>query len=732
MKGILTICFLFLAFKGQTQSFTPAEIKRFEKQARQTTIVKDRYGVPHVYAKTDAGAVFGMMYVQCEEFFEEVENSLISRLGRQAELHGDSVLSNDLWTRLFIDTIQAAQLYKQSPKWLRKLCDAYSDGINYYMLTHPEKKSKLIARAEPWMILMNNVPSLSGSNIDEKAFKEFYGMTSHQAISYAPVPERVPEEGLSGSNGWAIGPSKTQSGNAMLLINPHSGFYGRLEIQVTSEKGLNAYGAPFLGQFNIFQGFNESCGWMHPVSLSDAKDLYTEHIVEQGGRFFYEYNKALRPVDTSHIVIKYKQNDTLQSKTFIAYYTHHGPVVSATDGKWITLKTLSANIDLLAMHWKKMKARNFKEFNASMDTRVMVGSNVIYADREGNTGYWHGNFVPIKDPALDWKRPVDGSTDATEWKGTYGLDEIPFYVNPANGWLQNCNSTILYGTGVYDTLMEKEKHPYMLPDGQTTRADNAIRVLAKLENATIEHVVKAAHDPYLYGGERHVPNLLAAYDKLRTDSSYAALEKPIALLREWDYRTDTNSVATTLSVLWLEKMIPLNLASLTKPYTNEERYSITNGAALRTDTISARQKLDSLVKVIAELKTDFGTWEVGWGKVNRFQRIAEGESFDDAKPSWAVPATPGFMGSLNAYVSRKAEGTKRRYGITGNTFVAVVEFGERLTGKSILTGGASTDPASPHFTDQVAGYIAGDYKEILFYKEDVMKGAERSYHPGEK
>lgn len=732
MKKALLICSLLFCLKGLAQPFSEKERQRFEKQAKQITIVKDRYGVPHVYAKTDAGAVFGMMYVQCEEFFDKVENSLISRTGRQSEIKGDSALFEDLWTRLFIDTVQAAQLYDQSPKWLRKLCDAYADGINLYIANHSDVKPKLIARAEPWMALMNNVPSLSGSNIDEKAFQRFYGKCSDTLIAQNNQFNSFDSEELAGSNGWAIGPSKTQSGNAMLLINPHSAYYGRLEIQITSKKGLNAYGAPFLGQFNIFQGFNEYCGWMHPVSLSDAKDLYAERIVKKDDSVFYEYNKVLRPLDTSHITIRYKHNDTLLSRNFTAYYTHHGPVVSAMDDSWVTLKTLNANIDLLAMHWKKMKARNFKQFKASLDSRVMVGSNIIYADREGNIGYWHGNFVPVKDPSLDWKRPVDGSTDATEWKGMHELDEIPFYFNPENDWLQNCNSTILYGTGIYDTLMQREKPGYMFPDGQTPRADNAISVLPKLEKMSVNDVVKAAHDPYLYGGARHIPNLLAAYDSLKENAKYTMLEKPIALLRKWDYRTDTGSVATTLSVLWLEKMIPLNIASLKKPYTNEERYSVTNGATLRTDIIRAAQQLDSLVKVVAELKNDFGTWEVSWGEINRFQRIADGESFDDTKPSWAVPGTPGFMGSLNAYVSRKTLSTKRRYGVTGNTFVAVVEFGEQLKGKSILTGGASSNPASPHFTDQVAGYITGDYKDILFYKQDVMEKAEKVYHPGEE
>ncbi|WP_373331087.1 penicillin acylase family protein [Salmonirosea aquatica] len=288
MKTVLSLLILIIfSFSGLAQSFSPQEITALRKQAQQVTIIKDKWGVPHVYAKTDAGAVFGMMYVQCEEFFEKVEGTLISRLGRQAEVEGEEALYKDLWARMYIDSTKAKALYGQTPRWLKKLCVAYADGINFYMLSHSEKKPKLIQRVEPWMVLMNNIPSIGGSNIDEDEFIKFYAGYADKSLSYLP-PQK--EKGdtwePAGSNGWAIGPSRTASKNAMLLINPHSEFYGRIEIQVVSKKGLNAYGAPFLGQFNIFQGFNEYCGWMHPVSLSDAKDLYTEHIQKKEGGTF--------------------------------------------------------------------------------------------------------------------------------------------------------------------------------------------------------------------------------------------------------------------------------------------------------------------------------------------------------------------------------------------------------------------------------------------------------------
>ena len=720
---------LLVSFHVQAQPFSPYEVGSLTKQARRITIIKDKWGVPHVYAKTDADAVFGMMYVQCEEFFGSVESSVISRLGRQAEVDGELALYKDLWSRMFTDSSRAVALYQQSPKWLKKLCDGFADGINFYMISHPDKKPKLITRVQPWVALMNNIPSIEGSNISEADFRAFYADDLGKALSFGPVATPENQEN-SGSNGWALAPSRTQSKNAMLLINPHAEFYGRIEIQVVSDEGLNAYGAPFLGQFNIFQGFNENLGWMHPVSLSDAKDLFAEQVERKGNQYFYRFDGAIRPIDSTAITLYYKQGDKLASRKFVTYSTQHGPVVAALDKKWVTLKIQDANIDLLAMHWLKMKARNMTEFKAAINKRAMTGSNVVYADRDGNIAYWHGNFVPQKNPSLDWKRPVDGSITTTEWQGTHALADIPQHINPANGWVQNCNSTPLYGTGVFDSLISK-KPVYMLPDGQTPRAVSAIRVLTKLNNATIDDVITAAHDPYLPNGERHVPKLIAAYETLKSDTTYSLLAAPIQTLRNWNFRVDSSSVATTLTVSWLEKIIDLNVARLKKPSSTEDRYSITNGSTISTDVLSTNELLDAFARTIRELQKDFGTWEVAWGTINRYQRVEKGQPFSDAKPSWAVNGTPGFMGSLNAYVSKKAPKTQKRYGVTGNTFAAVVEFGKTVKGKSILTGGSSSDPASPHFTDQVDGYVKGNYKEIIFYKKEVLKTAEKTYHPGE-
>ncbi len=725
-KSIITLLFIIFSAIVYAQSFTITEKLAWEKQAKSIEIVKDNWGVPHIYTNTDADAVFGMMYVQCEEYFSKVEDVIISRMGRESEVQGKSAIYKDLWSRLYIDTLKAQQLYLKCSPEQKKLCDAYAAGINYYILTHPNNKPKLLQRIQPWVPFLNNIPSLNNSNLTDADIKKMYPLPANNNISYQlNVIEK--EDPKAGSNGWAISGKNTMDKNAILLINPHSEFYNRIEVQLVSKEGLNVYGAPFLGEYSIFQGFNEFCGWMHTVTLSDAKDLFVENTKQVNGNYVYEYDNKWLPVDSAKITIQYKNGSKNDSISFMTYKTLHGPVVAKRNDKWLAAKTINENIELLNVHWNITKSKTFNEFKGWLDKRVMTGTNTIYADKAGNIGYWHGNFVPIRDTKLDYTLPVPGNTSATNWQGTHALNDIPNYVNPANGWVQNCNSTPLYGNGFYDTIMAKKPF-YMLPDGHTPRAVNAVRQLTNIKNATIDTIINMSHSPYLANGYKFIPSLVKSYD---LNGNNESLKEPINLLRKWDFIADTNSIATTLSVLWVEKVLQYNLSKLKRPLTNEINYPLANGSAISLDSITPVMQLAFLDSVIKDLNTDWGTWLIPWGKINRFQRNPAGVEPSDSLFSWAVTATPSFMGSLNAYSSKKSKTSKARYGATGNTFVAIISFGSKLTAKSIFTGGNSSNPKSKHFTDQANGYINHQFKNVNFYRSDVLKNKEISYHPGE-
>jgi acyl-homoserine-lactone acylase len=718
---------LFITVEVVAQPFSATEGKKWKKQAERVTIIRDQWGIPHVYGKTDADAVFGLLYAQCEDDFPRVELNYINATGRLAEVEGESRLYNDLRQRLFYDTLEAAAIYTQSPAWLKKLCDAFADGVNYYLYTHPEVKPKLLTRFQPWMPFLFSEGSIGGDieGISVNRLKEFYG-DGEKAMSVVDE-EQLFEAEPGGSNGFTIAPSKSASGNALLLINPHTSFYFRPEVHVVSEQGLNAYGAVTWGQFFVYQGFNQNCGWMHTSSQADAVDHYLETIVKRNDSVYYKYGNDLRPVQQKKIKLAYRDGDIKSYREFVAYYTHHGPVIAQSGEQWMSIRLMKEPLNALTQSFTRTKAKDLASYEKTMALRANSSNNTVFADAKGNIAYWHGNYIPLRDTRFNWKQPVDGADPATEWKGLHSVSEIVHVYNPSNGWIQNCNSTPY--TVSATSSPDRNKYPdYMAPDAENARGINAHRVLSRQSGFTLDKLIEAAYDPYVAGFEKLIPSLVAAYDEIvnGNDPIGQELYEPVLQLKGWDLKLNVTSVPTTLAMYWGQELRQA-IAGKIPPGSSQLEV-----IAFMTEKTSSEEKVRALQRTIQELTRDFGTWRIGWGDVNRFQRLTGkiAEQYDDQKPSWPVPYASSFWGSLAAFGSRKFEGTKKMYGYVGNSFVAVVEFGKKIKAKSLSAGGVSNNPASPHFTDQAERYSKGQFKDVAFYKEDVLKMAERSYHPG--
>ncbi len=727
MKIILLI--LLFPIQSFAQSFTKTEISRWEQQAKRVNIIRDNWGIPHVYGKTDADAVFGLLFAQCEDDFKRVEMNYIEKLGRLSEVKGESELYNDLYLKLIIDSADAVADYKKSPLWLQKLMNAFADGINYYLYKHPTVKPALLQRFQPWYPLLwtdGSIGAISTGDITETDVKNFY--TGNNAPLAAK--DNKFKEITSGSNGFAIAPPKTASGNAILYINPHVTFYFRPEVQMVSEEGLNVYGAVTWGQFFIYQGFNEYCGWMHTSSNVDVADLYEEKTIQKNDQLLYEYDQKLRPLREQKITIKVKKNNLVETKNFTGLYTHHGPVMGKRNGKYISVKSYNRSLTSLIQSWERTKARGLEDYKKNMSLYANTSNNTVFADNKGNIAYWHGDFIPRRDKKLNWSKPVDGSISATEWKGLHTLNEIVHVYNPASGWIQNCNSSPFSVSGT--SSPKKENYPvYMAPDGENFRGINAARVLSSQNGFTIDKTIAAGYDTYLAAFEILIPALVKSYDanKLTGDSTFMQLEEPINVLKNWDYHAAEKSVATTLAIEWAELLTP----NLIKIYINEGEDDQVTATKYFAKNASADDLLDPLQKVVTELSDKFGKWQIPWGDINRYQRVSGDidQQFNDQLPSSPVPFASALWGMLPSYNSRYFPDTKKRYGVSGNSFVCAVEFGKKVTAKSLLAGGESADPKSPHFNDQLEMYTQGKFKDVLFYKADVMKQAKRTYHPGD-
>jgi acyl-homoserine lactone acylase PvdQ len=727
VKKILLL--LLLPLYLFAQGFSKEEISRWQKEAQQVTIIRDTWGIPHIYGKTDADAVFGLLYAQCEDDFRRVEANYIEKLGRTAEVEGETALAADLYIRLIIDSTDAIADYKKSPAWLRKLMNAYADGINYYLYTHPSTKPALLHRFEPWYPLTWTDGSIGAISTGDVTPRDVGNLYLGDSQSMGAISSE-PDEPLAGSNGFAIAPSKTLSGNAILYINPHVTFYFRPEVHAVSEEGLDAYGAVTWGQFFIYQGFNQHCGWMHTSSYVDVSDMYIEKIVKKDGRLFYEYNKSEKPVTTRNITLRHKVGDALQSKTITAYFTEHGPVMAKRDGEWISVRSNNRSLTGLIQCWQRTKSTGFESFKKTMELRANTSNNTVFADDKGNIAYWHGDLVPRRDTSFDWTKPVDGTTPATEWKGLHTLDEIVHVYNPPTGWIQNCNSTPFTVSG--SSSPKKKNYPfYMAPDGENFRAINAVRILSSGEGFTLDKTIAPGYDPTLTAFEVLVPALVSSFEKnvKPSDSLFTQLHEAVDVLKQWDYRCGENSIATTLAVEWGQQLM-----------RTVRKSRVGGGAADQVEmtkrfaaTASMEELVLPLLSAVRDLEKDLGKWQIPWGEINRYQRLTGDlvERFDDNQPSLPVGFASSQWGMLAAFNSRPFPGTKKRYGVSGASFVCAVEFGKRVKAKSVLTGGESGDPSSKHFADQALMYTKGQFKDVWFYKEDVLKHAEKTYRPGE-
>ncbi len=699
------------------------EAARWEQEASRVTIVRDDWGIAHIYGKSDADAVFGMEYAQAEDDFNRVETNYINAMGRLAEAEGESKIYQDLRMKLFIDPEQLKSEYASSPDWLKKLMNAFADGLNFYLYKHPEVKPRVIKHFEPWMALSFTEGSIGGDieKVNLGQLAAFYGKTPVPAV--AMVDDFEPAE-PGGSNGMAIAPSNTSSHHALLLINPHTSFYFRSELQMVSEEGLDVYGAATWGQFFIYQGFNERAGWMHTTSGVNATTEYLETVENKGGRFFYKYGNEERPLVATEITVPYVTDHGMAEKKFTIFRTQHGPIVRESNGKWVSIKIMQEPVKALTQSFTRTKAKDYKSYRQTMELKANSSNNTIFADADGDIAYFHGNFIPRRDPNFDWTKPVDGGNPATDWQGLLNVDETPHLLNPKSGWLYNSNNWPWSAAG--ESSPKKEDYPvYVETGGESARGLHAVRVLHDKKDFTLDSLMGAAYDSYQTWFEKPMPVLIKAWDSAAAeDPLKIKLTEQMSLLRKWDLRWGADSVPTSLAVFWGEE-----IERRVGPDARKAGIAADDYIATRA---SAQQLLEALSAACDRLSNDFGSWRTPWGEINRFERVNDDiyPSFDDKAPSIPVEFTTARWGSLASFAAHAYPGTKKWYGTSGNSFVAVVEFGDKVRARAVTAGGESGNPTSPHFNDEATRYANGNLRDVYFYRSQLDGHTQRTYHPG--
>jgi acyl-homoserine lactone acylase PvdQ len=685
-----------------------------QRLANSVTIIRDRYGVPHIYGPTDASVVFGLAYAQAEDNFEQLEYNVLRALGRAAELHGDRELSDDLLARAFEIPRLAQEEYAHAAPQMRALYDAYARGLNFYLEGNPQVRPQVLTRFEPWHTLaMLRARYWLDEFIWDTGLqrKELTIDTQRQArldpgsIELQPNGERV-----QGSNMWALAPPRSRDGHALLFINPHIAFFGPYqyyEAHLASVEGLHFSGVGRYGFPFPYIGHNERLGWSHTDNYPDHGDLYAETFDVPTDPLLYRYGNGHRRATEWRETVRIRNAGGALERVVTFRKTHHGPVIGARNGKPLAVRLAKAEEGgWYDQQYAMARARNLRDFRDALARVAIPYMNILYADADGNIFYIYNGVVPRRDPSFDWRGVVDGSDPRTEWQGYHAASELPQVLNPPAGFLLSTNSTP--ATVTTNANLDPAKFPaYMIgTEDDNARARVSRRVLTERETFDFEDWTRAATDTRVEAAREALPKLLEEWQALRqTDSAAAArLEPLVRTLQEWDGVSTIDSRAMTLFVHMMQERGFTNL-----PF------------------------LQALERASDKLKKNWGTDLVPWGDENRLQRKRwRGNTpFDASAPSFPVRGAPGWLGIVFNFNTSRGPDQKARYGIAGNTYVSVVEFAPRVRARSVVYFGQSGDPKSAHYFDQAPLYARGQFKPAWFYRDEVEANAVRTYHPGD-
>ncbi len=691
-----------------------------QKLAAQVTIHRDEWGVPHIEGPTDASVSFGFAYAQAEDYFWQVEDTYVASIGRYAELYGEHGLEKDLLNRSFeIVRTSKADFPNLEPP-IRAICEAYAAGLNHFLVSHPEVKPRLITHFEPWHVVA----------YERAVLLEFlFGKTHASKSAVKGVMEEM--RAAMGSNTWAIGPSRTKSGKAMLFANPHQPWFGYgqfYEGHLHSGEGLDFAGSAFFGGPLVTIGHNDVLGWSHTVNQPDVADVWVETFDVPDNKLAYRYGEGHRQATEWKETFKVKTPQGLEERTYTFRKTHHGPIVGKQDDKHYLAVKIARLTEGSRMRQalRMSKARNLADWKAAMSELNLQMFNTCYADNQGNIFYVYNGAVPKRDPEFDWTRPVDGSDPRTEWQGLHEFADLPQILNPESGFVQNCNATPFLATDEGNPSIG-DYPPYMVEEGMTDkrRSEVSRMLLREMHGVTFDDWQQAGWDTTLYWPLVNLPKMASQLESLhKTDSSLAARVQPyLDHLLHWDCKSSIDSTQTTLCVLWYEELYG-------RGYPVE---------TLKPELVGDQAKqLQALVTAARKLQAFYGDWKVKWGDVSRMQRHANYADaamipFSDKLPSLPCAGVPGPLGVVfNTYYVPPTPQRKKQYGVVGGSFIGVYEFDDQVKAATILQFGESSDPESPHFMDQAELYSQRKFKPAWFHWSDVLAHAKRSYHPGEE
>ena len=652
---------------------------------KSTEILWDTYGIPHIYAKDSASAFRAFGWAQMQS-----HGNLLLRLygqarGRAAEYWGEDYIDSDRWVLTMGVPERARVWYEAQDASFRSYLDAFANGINTYVKENPDAISDEVEVVLP----------VTGEDI-------LAHLQRVLNFTFVVSPEQVAgvsnSESKAGSNGWAIAPSRSASGNAMLLANPHlpwSDLYLWYEAQITAP-GIDAYGASLVGIPVLNIAFNDNLGWTHTVNTHDGWDAYQLELAGDG----YRFDGKVRPFETKTVSLKVKQNDgTLQEQPLVVKNSVHGPVVSEKDDKTIALRVVGLDQPkVLEQWWDMARSQNLAEFEKALKRLQLTMFTVMYADREGHIMHLFNGQVPVREQGdfADWQSIIPGDTSKTLWTKNHPYEDLPRIIDPDSGWLQNANDPPW--TTTFPVAIKPDEYPsYMAPRFMDFRAQSSARMLDEDKKITFKEMVKYKHSTRMDFADRILDDLIPAALKYGSELG----QRAVNVLQKWDRQANADSKGAVLFAAWAEELDFDEAFS--KPWSQDAPRTTPDGLANPQDAVIL------LETVATKVEKAYGKLDVAWGEVFRLK--------------YGNVNLPGNGGDGDLGIFRVVNFAPSENGqfqpVAGDSYVAAIEFSQPVKAMALMSYGNSSQPGSRHSVDQLPLFARQKLRPVWRTKKDI-------------
>lgn len=683
MKKLFCILILGISIQTLFAQINPDNIK----------IVRDKWGVPHIYAKTDAEVSYGLAWANAEDDFKTMQLTMLAGKGMVGKLKGKDGATIDYVVALLRCREVVEEQYEKalSPEY-KALIEGYVAGINAYAAKHP--KEVLVKGSFP-----TNTKEFTASTV--LSLSMISGVDAVLQRIFKGNIKTLDDFKAAGSNAIAISGSKTADGSAYLAINPHQPLEGPVawyEAHLCSEEGMNVLGALFPGGPVIFVGVNENLGWTHTVNYQDKVDVFQLEI-NPANKKQYKFDGKWEMLEAKKVTLKVKMGVFTIPIRKTALWSKYGATIQTEQGTFSV--RFSANQDIRGIEqWYKMdKARNFSEFYKAMSMTAIPGFNTIYADKHDTIFYVSNGKIPFRAEGYDWKNTIPGNTSKTLTTTFHPLKDLPQYVNPASGYLFNANHTPFNATGIKDNLKAKDFDQTM---GYETKDNNrSIRfqeMFSEYDKISYDDFKRIKFDGQLPQGKLYFPTNTGILFQLNPEK-YTDIQLLITNLNTWDRKTNIESTGAAIMLVMLNYF--------TEKVGKKAEFEITEEEA-----VAAFRHVDTYMKQY------FGRTDISLGDL---QKLVRGNI---EKPSWGLPDV------ITAMHSKPYKDGKLKV-VQGESYIGLIKFPKEGLPEieTIINFGQSTHADSPHFADQMDLYLEHKTKKMTLDKAEVMKTAVRTYSP---